>query len=99
MCRHASIGFQFWEVISGEHGIQKDGTFQPDDPSIADLQLERVSVYFTEAHGGRYVPRSVMIDLEPGTMNTIRAGEYGDLFKPDNFVFGISLSLFLRFEM
>lgn len=55
---------------------------------MADLQLERMSVYFSEAHGGRYVPRSVMIDLEPGTMNTIRASEFGDLFKPDNFVFG-----------
>uniref|UniRef100_A0A914V0X6 Tubulin beta chain n=1 Tax=Plectus sambesii TaxID=2011161 RepID=A0A914V0X6_9BILA len=84
------IGSKFWEVISEEHGIQKDGTFYPEDQSIADLQLERVNVYFSEAHGGRYVPRSVMIDLEPGTMNTIRAGEFGGLFKPDNFIFGNS---------
>merc|ERR1740124_703018 len=40
--------------------------------------------------GGRYVPRAVLTDLEPGTMDTIRAGEYGKLFRPDNFVNGQS---------
>lgn len=38
--------------------------------------------------GGKYVPRAVLIDLEPGTMDSVRAGPYGQLFRPDNFVFG-----------
>lgn len=38
--------------------------------------------------GGRYVPRAVLIDLEPGTMDSVRSGPYGQLFRPDNFVFG-----------
>lgn len=29
-----------------------------------------------------------MVDLEPGTMDSIRCSAYGDLFRPDNFVFG-----------
>lgn len=78
-------------MITEEHGIQKDGTFHTDDASMADQQLERISVYFNEAHGGRYVPRSIMVDLEPGTMNTIRASDFGALFKPDNFIFGSTL--------
>jgi hypothetical protein len=45
-------------------------------------------VYFNEATGGRYVPRAVMMDLEPGTMDSVRAGPFGQLFRPDNFVFG-----------
>ena len=40
--------------------------------------------------GGKYVPRAVLVDLEPGTMDSIRAGPYGELFRPDNFVFGQS---------
>ena len=40
--------------------------------------------------GGRYVPRAVLVDLEPGTMDSIRSGPYGQTFRPDNFVFGQS---------
>ena len=40
--------------------------------------------------GGKYVPRAVLLDLEPGTMNSIRASPYGASFRPDNFVFGQS---------
>ena len=66
-------------------------------------------MYFNEATGGRYVPRAVLMDLEPGmswvracawvnrrcptsrgtgTMDSVRAGPFGQLFRPDNFVFG-----------
>ncbi len=40
--------------------------------------------------GGKYVPRAVLCDLEPGTIDCIRASCYGQLFRPDNFVFGTS---------
>jgi len=56
----------------------------------SDLQLERINVYFNEATGGRYVPRAVLVDLEPGTMDAVRSGPFGQLFRPDNFVFGSS---------
>jgi tubulin beta len=50
--------------------------------------LERISVYYNEASGGQYVPRAVLVDLEPGTMDSVRASPYGQLFRPDNFIFG-----------
>ena len=78
------IGAKFWEVVSDEHGIDPTGTYHGD----SDLQLERINVYFNEATGGRYVPRAVLMDLEPGTMDSVRAGPFGQLFRPDNFVFG-----------
>ena len=77
---------QFWEVISDEHGIQPDGTYKGE----SDLQLERINVYYNEANGGKYVPRAVLVDLEPGTMDSARSGPFGALFRPDNFVFGQS---------
>jgi tubulin beta len=41
-----------------------------------------------QASGERYVPRAVLVDLEPGTLDTVKAGPFGDLFRPDNFVSG-----------
>ena len=35
-------------------------------------------------------PQAVLVDLEPGTMDSVRSGPYGQLFRPDNFVFGQS---------
>ena len=52
--------------------------------------MERINVYYNEASGGKYVPRAILLDLEPGTMDSVRAGPYGQIFRPDNFVFGQS---------
>ena len=76
------IGAKFWEVISDEHGVDPTGTYHGD----SDLQLERINVYYNEATGGRYVPRAILMDLEPGTMDSVRAGPFGQLFRPDSFV-------------
>lgn len=39
--------------------------------------------------GGKYVPRAILVDLEPGTMDSVRSGPFGQIFRPDNFVFGM----------
>jgi len=80
------IGSKFWEVMSQEHGINEKGFYEGDN----DLQLQRINVYFHEGQSGRYVPRAVLTDLEPGTMDAIRGGPFGAMFRPDNFVFGQS---------
>jgi tubulin beta len=80
------IGAKFWEVICREHGIEEKGEYIGEE----DNQLERINVYFNEATGGRYVPRAILMDLEPGTMDSVRAGLFGAIFRPDNFVFGQS---------
>ncbi|KAL8859414.1 MAG: hypothetical protein Q9178_004092 [Gyalolechia marmorata] len=80
------IGAAFWQMISAEHGLDGSGTYE----GTSDLQLERMNVYFNEAANNKYVPRAVLVDLEPGTMDAVRAGPFGQLFRPDNFVFGQS---------
>ncbi|KAL8674556.1 MAG: hypothetical protein Q9168_001074 [Polycauliona sp. 1 TL-2023] len=80
------IGAAFWQMISAEHGLDASGTYE----GTSDLQLERMNVYFNEAAANKYVPRAVLVDLEPGTMDAVRAGPFGQLFRPDNFVFGQS---------
>ena len=80
---------QFWEIISDEHGIQPTGEYDSDaDKDLKELQLERINVYYNEGNENKYVPRAVLVDLEPGTMDNVRAGPHGHLFKPDSFVFG-----------
>ena len=71
-------------MISDEHGIDATGIYEGD----SDLQLERIDVYYNEATGNKYVPRAVLVDLEPGTMDSVRSGPFGQLFNPENFVFG-----------
>ncbi|URE08072.1 hypothetical protein MUK42_18362 [Musa troglodytarum] len=67
------IGAKFWEVVCDEHGIDATGRYI----GKSDLQLERVNVYYNEASCGRFVPRAVLMDLEPGTMDSVRTGPYG----------------------
>ncbi|XP_044519798.1 tubulin beta-1 chain isoform X6 [Gracilinanus agilis] len=80
------IGSKFWEVIGDEHGIDATGSYHGDSA----LQLERINVYFNEAYAKKYVPRAVLVDLEPGTMDSIRSSKLGTLFQPDSFVHGNS---------
>ncbi|CAB4413034.1 unnamed protein product [Rhizophagus irregularis] len=55
--------------------------------SCASLSITRST---TKYFWCKYVPRAVLVDLEPGTMDSVRAGPFGQLFRPDNFVFGQS---------
>ena len=80
------VGTKFWEVLSDEHSIDGTGNYVGTSP----LQLERINVYYNEAADNKYVPRAVLVDLEPGTMDSIRSSALGHLFRPDNFVFGQS---------
>jgi tubulin beta len=85
------IGANFWGVIAREHGIKNDGSYDTNpqtNPNKSELQLDKLNVYFTEAQTGKYVPRAVLVDLEPGVVDVVRAGAYGSLFRPDNFVVG-----------
>jgi tubulin beta len=78
------IGAKFWEVVSDEHGIDPTGSYHGD----SDLQLERINVYYKKATGGKYAQRAILVDLDPGTTDSVRVGKYGPLFRPVNFVFG-----------
>lgn len=47
------------------------------------LSEERINVYFNEATGGRYVPRAVLMDLEPGLimlLHVVALWQYYDFY-------------------
>ncbi|KAJ6783066.1 hypothetical protein PWT90_05391 [Aphanocladium album] len=80
------VGTAFWQTILREHGLQNDGIYDGD----VEEQIAHADVYFKKTSGNKYVPRAVLVDLEPGVMDAVRAGPLGQLFRPDNFVFGQS---------
>ena len=45
-------------------------------------------MYFNQSHSGRYIPRAVLVDLDPGGLDAIRSDVIGALFNPDDFVYG-----------
>lgn len=80
------ISNQFWSKIIQEHSINSQGIYHGEDY----YELERINVYFNEGICNRYIPRTVLTDLEPSTLDSIRNGVNGELFQPSNFVFGNS---------
>lgn len=53
---------------------------------LQDTNLIYICVCVCLAH--KYVPRAILVDLEPGTMDSVRSGAFGQLYRPDNFIFG-----------
>ena len=43
---------------------------------------------FYQTETGKYVPRSVLIDLEPTVVDQVRTGTYKHLFNPENVISG-----------
>jgi len=80
------IGNRFWQTVIAEHNLDGSGYYTGEKK---EQDLDKVGVYLRAA-GERYVPRACLVDLEPGTVDVIKASPVGTLFKPDNFVFGAS---------
>eukprot|EP01114_Cavostelium_apophysatum_P011073 TRINITY_DN2524_c0_g1_i1.p1 TRINITY_DN2524_c0_g1~~TRINITY_DN2524_c0_g1_i1.p1 ORF type:complete len:466 (-),score=113.81 TRINITY_DN2524_c0_g1_i1:50-1447(-) len=79
------IGLKFWEGIAVEHGLDFSGKYIGNSES----QLDRINVYYNETDGGKkFYPRSISVDLEPGSADMIRSSKLGSCFRPDNFIYG-----------
>jgi tubulin beta len=75
--------------MSKEHKLAGDGKFLGDKEGDS-ARLDKIDVYFKDAGNLRFVPRAALVDLEPGSLDVIKASPMGKMFKPDNFVFGAS---------
>ena len=91
------IGGEFWKQLCLEHGISADGTLKelPDpSPSLppspfanagatATTADDRKDVFFYQSDDDRYIPRALLIDLEPRIVNRL-AHANQKLFNPEN---------------
>jgi len=94
------VGCAFWNAVTNEHNLDingmkwkkpAQGSADADGDGLPD-ELEKIDVYFratsSEPMTTKWVPRAVLVDLEPGTMDVIKAQPLGPAFKPDNLCFG-----------
>ncbi|ETO33694.1 beta-tubulin [Reticulomyxa filosa] len=85
------IGAMFWETVCKEHHLLEDGTFvSSPNKSNDQILLDKIGVYFrqNEKAINQYIPRSILIDLEPGIIDLIKTAPTGRMFKLDNFISG-----------
>ncbi|KAK9702303.1 alpha-tubulin [Basidiobolus ranarum] len=78
------IGNSCWELYCLEHGIQPDGFI---NESVATGQTT-CKTFFSETGSGKYVPRTIFVDLEPTVVDEVRTGAYRDLFHPEFLISG-----------
>ena len=78
------IGHEFWKRLALEHGIASDGVLEDPSNSLED----RKDVFFYPADDGRYIPRSILIDLEPRVISGIQHSEYSNFYNPENIFLG-----------
>lgn len=69
-----------------EQGLLPDGNPNPDTKDIGDTGA--YETFFTETRTGKYVPRSIFVDLDPSPIDEIRHGTYRDLFHPELLING-----------
>lgn len=77
------IGNACWELYCREHNVKPDGSISEEA-----MDEDSASSFFYRTSRNTFVPRTVMVDLEPGVINEIKTGEYKNLFHPQNLISG-----------
>ncbi|GAO14675.1 hypothetical protein UVI_02029100 [Ustilaginoidea virens] len=80
----AEVGSQFWQQLCLEHGISQDGNLE----DFATEGGDRKDVFYYQSDDTRYIPRAILIDLEPRVINGIQTGPYRNIYNPENFYVG-----------
>nr|ANM86118.1 tubulin gamma-2 chain [Stygiella incarcerata] len=75
------IGSEFWKQLCGEHGISPEGIIEE---YAARGGVDRKDVFFYQADDEHYIPRALLLDLEPRVLNGIQNGPYRNLYNPEN---------------
>ncbi|KAM9394419.1 tubulin gamma-1 chain isoform 1-T1 [Pholidichthys leucotaenia] len=74
------IGFEFWKKLCAEHGISPEGIVE----EFATEGTDRKDVFFYQADDEHYIPRAVLLDLEPRVIHSILNSPYANLYNPEN---------------
>jgi len=79
------IGNACWELYTIEHGLSPDGRLVENSPSSSDTGF---STFFAQTGNGKFVPRSLYVDLEPTVIDEVKTGTYRGLFHPETLITG-----------
>ncbi|XP_055914324.1 tubulin alpha-8 chain [Eupeodes corollae] len=78
------IGNSCWELYLLEHGINPDGSNNKTEANTDDSH----HTFFSLTESGRYVPRTIFIDLEPTVIDDIKSGPCRSLYHPQQLITG-----------
>jgi tubulin gamma len=93
------IGGCFWNQLCLEHGIASDGSLVEEEPTIIGAatplhdhdgnhhrtpQADRKDVFFYQSDDDKYIPRALLIDLEPRVVNKLSNQHQQTFFNPEN---------------
>ncbi|KAL8865191.1 MAG: hypothetical protein Q9198_009435, partial [Flavoplaca austrocitrina] len=94
-------GSQFWQQLCQEHGISQDGNLEDfateggDRKDVFFYQVPlkaplrpRSVLSHKQSDDTRYIPRAILLDLEPRVLQGIQNGPYKNIFNPENFFVG-----------
>ncbi|CAL6306144.1 unnamed protein product [Bathycoccus prasinos] len=76
------IGTEFWSKLCSEHGISKSGAF--NEVAESSPGIDRKDVFFYQADDNHYIPRALLLDLEPRVINGIKNSDHKRLFNNEN---------------
>lgn len=76
------MGQAVWEQYCAEHCIG------PNGEKLDDNSAQNFLCFFEETGGGQYVPRSMMVDLEPNVIDDLKNSKYAAIFHPEYLLNG-----------
>ena len=84
------VGLSCWELFCFENNIQPNGELY-NFYNLENGELP-LPTFFNETKNYRFVPRSIFIDPDPTLIQSVKTGNYRDLFRKENFIFGLEES-------
>jgi tubulin gamma len=88
---------EFWKQLCAEHGISPEGKLEPfatEGSDRKDVFFYQVCVtlnvilstmlWSNQADDQHYIPRAVLLDLEPRVIDGIMKSPYKHLYNPEN---------------
>ena len=70
------LGQAVWEQYCAEHSIDTSGK----KPKSKD---DSFLCFYEETGAGQYVPRNLMVDLEPNVIDDVKNSKYSKIFHPE----------------
>ncbi|KAF2072420.1 hypothetical protein CYY_006255 [Polysphondylium violaceum] len=74
------IGSEFWKQLCLEHGINAKGYLE----EYAIPGIDRKDVFFYQSDDDHYVPRALLLDLEPRVIDNIKTSDYSKIYNTEN---------------
>jgi len=76
------VGFSMWRLFCKEHGVQLDGTI---DPNFKNEEFTTRRSLYHEYSDGTWIPKTLFIDQNLGMMDELQTGNLRQLFDANQF--------------